>query len=684
MALTVLTVDDIVNDALQEVRILQPEASLNVGSVNRDIGVESYAIKLRDLYVGLSLIQDLNYYERTSGEDLDNFGSNYAAVREAADYAIGEVFIVVEELNDSDYLTIPEGTVVSTDDAVPIEFETIADYVFDGSKKEEYRVLAQAYSEELLAVEDLVPNYILRASIIARTKGPLSNVDELKIKNISVSGFKVINLVRTSGGIEDETDSELRAVIEEKVEETAIGTPDQYEAVMTENVFVEDTKQIYSDVLMERDTGLIQNNAVQSDLGNAGDFWIRGKSLYVNREDIAFVSNQEYLLGQPEIYGEHPMQPIWSIGSVVSSTGDYLAEDVNYELVKDIEQSDSTVFANSIYSQDNIKFLSPIVTITEAVVRGTGTDDVDHVSHIINSVVSVTEEREVTERLTNLAAVGNNKLTVQNTPVISVISVYNATLQKYYIVSEFNATTGVITISNGGDITLPYPRITDTVYVTYIYQKTFQEYVDFIKHRNAIIWLEEYGPDDTPGFGYGYQYGYAGLVPVAGGYGYDYQYGYGDISGDTPIPGGEYKVQYTYLLTEGETVSVYGVYNKLISDLMNEINVARNLTADIITKQALSVAIDVSMTVTLKSNYTNQSSTIRTKIEGEIFDVLNNKLIGQTIYISDIVNVTQAIEGVDNVTLSTLKESTETSGLHSVSLSNNEYPVIGTITITFE
>jgi len=127
------TASDIRSEIINSLITLLPNLDLTVGSPERDMFIEApitgqllnlwgkiiYAAKLHAPHTYQSDIEDV---------DLINYMSNYGISQYAATYTTGVVTFYSNSVPSQD-ISIPDGTIVRTQDAVPIEFSVQGDYI---------------------------------------------------------------------------------------------------------------------------------------------------------------------------------------------------------------------------------------------------------------------------------------------------------------------------------------------------------------------------------------------------------------------------------------------------------------------------------------------------------------------------------------------------------------------------
>lgn len=97
----------------------------------------------------------------------------------------------------------------------------------------------------------------------------------------------------------------------------------------------------------------------------------------------------------------------------------------------------------------------------------------------------------------------------------------------------------------------------------------------------------------------------------------------------------------------GENFQVTYAMNSLLTNVQSRVDTMKHLTADVLVKGAIRTYIDFDMKVLLDSG-TDQTSIDR-KIRTNISKVLSDKLIGESIYQSDIIHAVENVEGVSHV-----------------------------------
>jgi len=125
-------------------------------------------------------------------------------------------------------------------------------------------------------------------------------------------------------------------------------------------------------------------------------------------------------------------------------------------------------------------------------------------------------------------------------------------------------------------------------------------------------------------------------------------------SGDTPLgfqltSGSQISVGNTVLVDYSHDENFVVTYrtNSIVSVVQGEIDNSRHITADVVTKEAIPVGVNISATIvmTRQSVQTTVDGLVRTAL-GRLFGALS---LGQPLRMSDVINVIDAVEGVSYV-----------------------------------
>jgi len=99
--------------------------------------------------------------------------------------------------------------------------------------------------------------------------------------------------------------------------------------------------------------------------------------------------------------------------------------------------------------------------------------------------------------------------------------------------------------------------------------------------------------------------------------------------------------------TAGENFMVTYTVNTLLHDVQSRVNQMRHLTADVIVKASPQIYIDFDIKVMLEDG--SDQTSIDRQIRTTVAKLLKEKLIGRSIYQSDVIHVIEGINGVDHI-----------------------------------
>jgi uncharacterized phage protein gp47/JayE len=146
-----------------------------------------------------------------------------------------------------------------------------------------------------------------------------------------------------------------------------------------------------------------------------------------------------------------------------------------------------------------------------------------------------------------------------------------------------------------------------------------------------------------------------------------------------------YSTDYTYTAPkEGERITVNFEYNKLIVDATQAIESVRPITADVLVKAAVKVAIDVDAYIIVTSEYQDKEETVKQDVSDNISSKLNSEELGGTIDASDIVDSIYNVAGVDRVRITRFNRANVSGTKESITVEGNEYIAPGTIDVEIE
>lgn len=204
--------DDMVEDTCQ--RIIDSDigiTNVSVGSVTRTL-IEAIMAEVDIMQFTIYQAYIAKTVDEAEGEDLDDVVSILGVIRRSASYCTGTVTFSVTEESDID-IEIPSGSIVST--ALTINGEIY-----------EFEVI----EDSILSAGDMSVDVNVRCTAAGRIFIPAKSITVI---NDSIFGIaEVINNSDISGGINDETDDELRDRAKDALTKLGRGTVESIKAAV--------------------------------------------------------------------------------------------------------------------------------------------------------------------------------------------------------------------------------------------------------------------------------------------------------------------------------------------------------------------------------------------------------------------------------------------------------------------
>jgi len=125
----------------------------------------------------------------------------------------------------------------------------------------------------------------------------------------------------------------------------------------------------------------------------------------------------------------------------------------------------------------------------------------------------------------------------------------------------------------------------------------------------------------------------------------------------------------------GTNVNVTLSYDKLIEDLQIEINKSSNsiIASDLVIRRSIQVTVDVYAQLSIFSGFS--AATVADNVKTEVSDFIDSKKLGESINVSDLIAIIEAVDGVDSILVSTFQPSSD------IEIFKNEVAQTGTISI---
>jgi uncharacterized phage protein gp47/JayE len=144
-------------------------------------------------------------------------------------------------------------------------------------------------------------------------------------------------------------------------------------------------------------------------------------------------------------------------------------------------------------------------------------------------------------------------------------------------------------------------------------------------------------------------------------------------SNNQPETGTTYNADYNFLAPrEGERISISYNINRLVTNSAVEAERVRPVTADLLTKEAENILVDVRGTLLINDDQLSNTDKIVENVINSISGILNTSALGGTIDYSDIIAAAAAINGVDSVNIHAFNESTRAGRVPFVKALDNQ------------
>lgn len=317
MALKVFST--IVQQMRSFIRSKSSKLDTSEGTILNDIVISAPSQEFEKMYEQLETIQESQAIDTAGITALEGLANNVGLVRKTARRAEGSITFFRINAPTSD-ITIPAGTLVSTVSSVSstaIQFVTTRAVVM-------FSALAGTYLNPSTGV------YEISTDIEALDAGTAGIVGPGTITTIvnSLTGIDgCYNSISTTGGLDSESEEQLRARIVAKTRGSLIGTEDGFLSIVLAVDGVSDAT-----VVGHGDTGRDEFGAV--------DIYIKGKNTRTQR-DVFLSSDSELILSKQPILSDGIVSVISSVSGSVSSS--------NWSLEKDTGN-----YGGSVQAQDKL------------------------------------------------------------------------------------------------------------------------------------------------------------------------------------------------------------------------------------------------------------------------------------------------------------------------------------------
>jgi uncharacterized phage protein gp47/JayE len=339
--MAIRTKSQVIADAISFIANAIPNIATFVGSVVRDLVIESPAEEFENVYEELARTQKLQsvaFAEEQTLEELDALAANYGITRLTGTAATGFVTFRVRNFSvSSSNISIPTGTVVGTSsasDTPQITFTTTQSLLFDASVAPSYFNPATGF-------------YELSASLVSESIGEAGNVAAGSLIELisSIPGvFSVVNNSATTGGTDVESNTDLAARIQIALTGNSVGTPAGIVSQAQENANVVDAL-----VVTPNDPEMIRD-----EFGGEVDVYIIGEVLDTAQDTVLYRVDgpQEFVMAHQPAKGPSGITVTGFVGAAPYTFIQDIGGGGDYQFI----ENTSTLFNGSTRLQNKIRF----------------------------------------------------------------------------------------------------------------------------------------------------------------------------------------------------------------------------------------------------------------------------------------------------------------------------------------
>ena len=152
-----------------------------------------------------------------------------------------------------------------------------------------------------------------------------------------------------------------------------------------------------------------------------------------------------------------------------------------------------------------------------------------------------------------------------------------------------------------------------------------------------------------------------------------------------PSVGARYTIFYNYLAPkQNERILIQYNYNKLVSDATFAIEASRPINADVLTRAAKLVLLDLTMNVVIDPNFLNTSTTVLQNLRNQLVAALTTTTLGQTIDQITLINIAQGVQGIDRARILFFNVHGLPGQVLSITAQQDQYFNSNTITLATE
>lgn len=123
--------------------------------------------------------------------------------------------------------------------------------------------------------------------------------------------------------------------------------------------------------------------------------------------------------------------------------------------------------------------------------------------------------------------------------------------------------------------------------------------------------------------------------------------------GNQPDAGEQYRADYSFKAPkDGERIFISYAQNRIISDATINVESSRPITADILIKEASELGVDVTATIVVGDDFSDEAETIRDNAIDQIAGLLSTNVLGSIVDYSDVLRAITNVTGVESADVS--------------------------------
>lgn len=157
------------------------------------------------------------------------------------------------------------------------------------------------------------------------------------------------------------------------------------------------------------------------------------------------------------------------------------------------------------------------------------------------------------------------------------------------------------------------------------------------------------------------------------------------VNSNQPVSGTTYLTTYKYTAPkEGERITISYNYNRLLGDLLYDLEPVRPITADVLIKEAKNSPLDITVRIVALPNYNGGEENLKQSVLEAITSFVSGNGLGATIDNDDLIVAIHNIAGVDRVTLTNFNKKDLSGVKQSLVAENNEYFSLNNVEVVVE